>query len=1051
MKAMKKILLSIMLFLLFGLIGCSFILDNPTPPNKENEAITSFEIITDDKMIIDQGSSSKYYHLTLYVNEKYQIKTTIDDKIKDEYYFKYVIDEDVNNKFTITETGLIEVADDLQKYELFFIDIELYKKDTNKKITVKYLSLALEVGEYANIVLKNDNIEYDEVNSVYSMTMNSGSSFYISYQVSYNTPYVLSFSLRDSSYLSFMNVDSDGKITTTKISEDKFGEISIKLTGSNGILDEVILRVHLKKSEDLIDRLVIVNQENANVINDKDLLDLCLNQKISFDIKYNNEEKTNVITVENSNVLELNNQTNTITALNEGTSKVIFEYESKQITITINVIKDNIISFGAENADDDFIIINNELHFLNYFTIEYSSGKIENIEDNSLISYQISDVDEKYKNVSFKYQDVEISYNVKYYDTVLYQGLDSMYHNNDYFNNSAYGKANVLPDEGIVKLLVIPVWFNDSNKFFKDEQKNQLIEDIKYTMKSDRPETELESVKQYYEMQSYNAITMDITVSDFYNSNTSYQDYSDILESKVENSHILGTEAISWYFSNNKDEKLSDYDLNNDGLLDGVILFYAANYYGAKEDKNRSYAFASTNYDNVYSYNTMAFCPIAGLYGLEFSEPTAQLLLTDLSKTYDMAFRSSSRTVIHEIGHMFGNIDLYEPKSGDEKYIPAGGFVMQDNNCGGHDPYHVNRIGWSKPQVYASSDYNLGDKITIHLADFQSTGQNIILTNKWNSLYDEYLILELFAPTVLNKFDSEIIYMNKVNSGIRLWHVNSILEDYDELEKTSTIINGHRYKLVNSNYDSDNPYDILHLIRNNPNEEYNSTSGIPNDNVLFNVGDFFDMSTFKSQFSNDEKFDNNDKLGWKFTVDAIYKNVDGTYGAIITLERIDNQKTEFSETISLNRNGLEPSNGENDYSNQIFGENGDFSITYNLVTPPSIYEQGFPISSKGMCLFASSDGNGGYIDIKIKDVEGKEVVINSITITYSYLTKASLTVLSSEKVIDGQRIDPLYSNAYTYKYDVNSKSIRIQNQYNETIDHWSVLPLLEITIDYTIK
>lgn len=40
---------------------------------------------------------------------------------------------------------------------------------------------------------------------------------------------------------------------------------------------------------------------------------------------------------------------------------------------------------------------------------------------------------------------------------------------------------------------------------------------------------------------------------------------------------------------------------------------------------------------------------------------------------------------------------------------------------------------------------------------------------------------------------------------------------------------------------------------------------------------------------------------------------------------------------------------------------------------------------------------------------------------------------------------------YKVEYEVNSSSIRIQNQYNGTIDHWSVIALYDITINYTIK
>jgi histidyl-tRNA synthetase len=46
-----------------------------------------------------------------------------------------------------------------------------------------------------------------------------------------------------------------------------------------------------------------------------------------------------------------------------------------------------------------------------------------------------------------------------------------------------------------------------------------------------------------------------------------------------------------------------------------------------------------------------------------------------------------------------------------------------------------------------------------------------------------------------------------------------------------------------------------------------------------------------------------------------------------------------------------------------------------------------------MCLFASQDGNGGYIDLTINEISGKTVKINSITVTYFKLTNANPTVI----------------------------------------------------------
>ena len=1046
-----------LLFLVLSLIlsGCFFTSFNSSSnsSNEQIENITSFDFVLDDKLIYLAEDDS--HILTLYENESYQIKTTIDDILGDNYYLKYTTNSD-NTDFTLSENGYIVASSSINENSAITVYVELYKEGSSKRIERKYIIVSLRIGEYANITLNNDNLVYDSPTSTYTMTMDSGSKYNILYSVSYNTAYTISFSLKDSSYLSFMNVDSSGLITTIQTKENKVGEIIIKTIGSNGTLDEIYLKIYLNKAEFIEDELKVYNKSNASELFDGDVISLYEQEELSFDVKFNNEEKTNVISINNLIVLAVDNSTNTIKAINEGTSTVTFKCEEIQITITINVIKDTLLSILADNKGGDFIIINNELHYLNKMFALYESGKKKEITDNSLINIKISDKDENYKTVLFEYENVSITYDVKYYEVKEYEGKTTAYTNNDLYNNHLYGKASILPNSGNVKILVIPVWFNDSNKFFKESQKDQIIEDIKYTMTGNRPNTELSSVKQYYETQSYGAITMDITVSEFYSSSTSYKDYTDSESNyKANNDNILATDAIKWYFENNTNDKFAEYDLNNDGFLDGLILLYGSNYYGTDSVGNASYAFESTNYGNEkYLYNTFAFCPIGGLYGLAKKEPTTQLLSSDLSESYARDFRSSARTIIHEMGHMFGNKDLYE-KASNDKYTPAGGFVMQDNNVGGHDPHHTNTIGWSEPEIYASSDYELGDKITVHLSDFQSTGQNIILTNKWNSsnsLFDEYLIIELLAPTKLNEFDSKAIYMNSIESGIRLWHANSLLVDYyNGGTYTSKIISGQTYELASSNYDYENKYDILHLIRNNPNEQYNTTSGVNMDNVLFKEGDAFDMETFKSQFINENKLDNGDKLGWEFAVERIYMKDDGTYGAIITLERVDNVQTEFSKTVVLNRSDLKTPENEEDYSNALFGENGEFTFVYKYVTPPSYYNQEYPISSEGMCLFASSDGNGGYIDLSINPIDGKEVCINSISITYSVLTNASLTVIVDGNKIEGQQFDPAYDKSYGYTFDVNSTSVRIQNQYSETINHWSVLPLLEITIDYTIK
>ena len=265
--------------------------------------------------------------------------------------------------------------------------------------------------------------------------------------------------------------------------------------------------------------------------------------------------------ISDNDILEVINETNTIKGKDIGKSYVTFTYENEKVIITVNVIKDKLISIEAKNQGADFVIINNVLRFLNKMFVTYQSGTYKEVSDNSLIRTSIVEKDDEYKTVEFTYEEdgetVSISYDVKWFIVVEYSGKTSAYDNNDFKNNTIYGNVQLLPSEGNVKLLVIPVWFEDSNLFFDISQKEQIVEDIEYTMKGNRPNSEFKSVKQYYEAQSYGAITMDITVSDFYSSTTSYQDYSDCIDYKQTNTHILATDAISWYFSSTT-EKFED-------------------------------------------------------------------------------------------------------------------------------------------------------------------------------------------------------------------------------------------------------------------------------------------------------------------------------------------------------------------------------------------------------------------------------------------------------------------------------------------------------------
>ena len=107
------------------------------------------------------------------------------------------------------------------------------------------------------------------------------------------------------------------------------------------------------------------------------------------------------------------------------------------------------------------------------------------------------------------------------------------------------------------------------------------------------------------------------------------------------------------------------------------------------------------------------------------------------------------------------------------------------------------------------------------------------------------------------------------------------------------------------------------------------------------------------------------------------------------------------------------------------------------------------ISLNANCVI-SNDIKGGYIDLTINEISGKTVKINSITVTYFKLTNANPTVIVGGNEVTGVSFTPENTELYGFTYEVNASTVRIQNRYNETINHWSVLPLCEITINYSI-
>ena len=462
------------------------------------------------------------------------------------------------------------------------------------------------------------------------------------------------------------------------------------------------------------------------------------------------------------------------------------------------------------------------------------------------------------------------------------------------FTENSYLNIDSAPSLNKTKFLVIPVWFKDSDKYISS--KDTVRDDMNKAFFGTPSETGWHSVKSFYETESGGRLAIKGTVSDWYQVNYRHNEY-DYETSLDSNKTVqLVKNATNWYFSNHSDNR-RNYDCDEDGYLDGVILIYGCPDVEAliKDDRyvihgDNLWAYTSwiseksncnKNKPGVNSY-------LWASYDFMYSETTAKkrTALSSYSGGNSTNALIDTHTYIHETGHIFGLEDYYDYANNQKyQYKPAGGFSMQDYNVGGHDPFSCLTLGWADAYIPF-------EDCEITLTPFQSSHQVIILSpsfNAFSSPFDEYLILELYTPTGLNEFDCKYRYKEQyplgVNqTGIRLWHVDARLvsvsnkynyaysEDYFTVpfKNNDFMMSNTRYTNQTASYASPlgsdySNYKLLQLIRNNSEETYKSESFF-NESDLYQDGSTFKISDVNKQFVNKNRFNSGKMFDWNFSV-----------------------------------------------------------------------------------------------------------------------------------------------------------------------------------------
>lgn len=920
--------------------------------------------------------------------------------------------------------------------------------------------------EYVEATLSDDNATYDASSKTYTISLNAGNRYYIAFNTKTNTEFKKVYSVVGT-VGSYLTVSDVGLISTSsEITEDKSGDVKVDFISevTDKILNTITIKVNIKAKEAPVNTLTVTCVDTGASISDNSVVNMYVDDTYSFEVKYNNQKVSNALTSESDKVSIADNK---VTALSKGEAMVKAKNNDKEINFKVNIQNRTLTKIYAPNEGSDLLIHNGKLFITGKVFAQYDHGEDKELSFTDGLTYTIRNNDTATKSVSLLYAEngvtKSVTYNVKFFVSEQYVGDDTAFNFLDYGMKSVYGELHYLPNEGNVKLLVIPVWFTNSENFFKESHKTQILEDIRAKILEEKTEDNYWSLKSYYETESKGKVHIDATISDFYTSGTSLVNYTDTGDTSL--TYKLVNDATNWYFSNNPTDSINNYDNDGDGKVDGVICYYAGNYYGAKNATMRSVAYAFTNNSDSRIYNTGCFCPIGGIYGFGREISTSwQLNTDDLSSILPPEFVRGANTVIHEVGHQFGADDLYEyAAKNEEKHYPCGSFSMQDNNSGTHDPFQTNLFGWSKPDIYAAKDYNVGDKITISIDDFQGSGNNILLTKDWNeynSLFDEYLLLELYAPIGLNAYDANRLGFNQ--AGIRVWHANSIMAhasaaDEDSPDLVDTRTNSFKY----STYNRNDEYDLLHLIRNNEEVGIDVTTKVSNAD-LFKTNDSFSMAKYSKQFVKGNRLDNGEKLGWEFNVDGIYfDKANNKYTGVITLTRVDNTRTEFTATSKMSDSIAQPSGNTNEIGNAIFN---DENILMNYAfNESSLFSGTQAISTKGIRLYAASTGNGGTLEISIKDKSGHNCYINSIKLVICALTGVDLSVTSNGNSLEFTRFEGpeciegatngsgvAHDSGRFYK-DINAKKVTLKNGYtNGTYSAFSYLTIVSMEIEYTM-
>lgn len=451
-----------------------------------------------------------------------------------------------------------------------------------------------------------------------------------------------------------------------------------------------------------------------------------------------------------------------------------------------------------------------------------------------------------------------------------------------------------------VRALVIPVDFTDYPCDLYGETEDSSREELRKIMFGTREETAWYSLSEYYKSSSFGTCNVTGDVGPWWHTNIKSTSVPKNIESKPDTSYsrTCATDIRDYYRENADKINLADYDANQDGYVDALIMLYTAPITTTGElwwafCWSIPGAYGKYTPDGGYEGVNRFFWAAFNFF---YEKPDGSYYSS--AEIKDGTAIADSHTIIHEFGHVLSLPDYYVTDYAGSDYSGLGGLDMMDHNIGDHNAFSKMMYGWINPLRLKGTKGSL----TYNLKSTTTTGETIIIPaageENWDqTLLSQYIMIEFLTPEGVAELDGKVALLGHYpkyysKAGVRITHVDARLGSWTYSSEfagftymTKPQESGYYISFACDNTASRScfpKYKLLELLPANG-KSMRYISGNANDDCLYYEGQSFGANgIFENYMMHDTAGGFTKRFGFSISVDKIV----GNESATITIKAI---------------------------------------------------------------------------------------------------------------------------------------------------------------------